>query len=49
MAIRLIFLSWWKVTDLVRYAKLLDSKRIEQVPGNSLHINPYPKPTQVGR
>ena len=35
------------VTNLVCCLTLLDWSGLEEVPGNSLHIRPYPKPTQV--
>jgi hypothetical protein len=47
MGITLIFVSQWVVTDGVSCSTLLDWSGRETVPGNSLHISPYPKPTQV--
>jgi hypothetical protein len=47
MGITLIFVSQWVVTDAYRRSGLLDFPGGRGVPGNSSHIRPYPKPTQV--
>jgi hypothetical protein len=47
MGTTLIFVGQWVVTDLVCCSSLSDWVGIEEVPGNSSHIRPYPKPTQV--
>ena len=47
MGTTLIFVGQWKVTRGVDCMDLLDCLCSELAPGNSLHIRPYPKPTQV--
>ena len=47
MGITSIFVSQWKVTDGLYRIPLLDWGCGGAVPGNSLHVSPYPKPTQV--
>ena len=49
MGTTLIFVGQWVVTDLESCLALLDWLGGLEVPGKSPHINPYPKPTQVGR
>ena len=49
MGTTLIFVGQWVVTDLVYRLALMDWLGGEEVPGNSPHIRPYPKPTQVDR
>ena len=47
MGTTLIFVGQWVVTDAQGCMGLLDFPCSCGVPGNSSHIRPYPKPTQV--
>jgi hypothetical protein len=49
MAIRLIFLSWWWVTNARSYPTLLDSEGSACVPGNSPHVKPVPETDTGGQ
>ena len=49
MGTTLIFVGQWVVTDEISCRGLLDFRGSDLVPGNSSHIRPYPKPTQVDR
>ena len=49
MGTTLIFVGQWVVTDDESCEGLMDFPCDLVVPGNSPHIRPYPKPTQVDR
>ena len=47
MGTTLIVVGQWVVTDGLYRLGLMDCLGGDAVPGNSPHVRPYPKPTQV--